>query len=436
MKKIILKLLNVKNAVVERADFELRTNPSGDIEEVLVIGMRPSARQSLRCGKCGRKGKHYDAGTRGRRWRSLDLGTMRVYIESDEPRVVCKEHGVVAAKVPWARHGARVTKDFEDTVAWLTLHTSRSVVSNLMRIEWKTVGNIVKRVYDDIKDAGPDRFGGLVKIGIDETSYKKGHKYMTVIVDHDTGALIWAAEKHGKKVLEGFFRALTEEQRASIRFVTADGAGWIAECVAKWCPNAERCIDTFHVVQWATEALDEVRKGAWRDAKAAAHPKEKRRPGRPAKGETRVPDAASAIKGSKYAVLKNPENLTPGQKAQIEMIAKSDPRLYRAYLLKEKLRLTFRLPIEEAMEELEAWIKWAQHCRLPIFVELQRKIRRHMGAILATIRNELSNARIEAVNNKIKLTVRMGYGFRNIDNLIALIMLRCGKLGVVLPGRG
>jgi transposase len=118
------------------------------------------------------------------------------------------------------------------------------------------------------------------------------------------------------------------------------------------------------------------------------------------------------------------------------MIAKSDPRLYRAYLLKEKLRLTFRLPIEEAMEELEAWIKWAQHCRLPIFVELQRKIRRHMDAILATIRNELSNARIEAVNNKTKLTVRMGYGFRNIDNLIALIMLRCGKLGVVLPGRG
>jgi transposase len=325
--------------------------------------------------------------------------------------------------------------DFEDTVAWLTLHSSRSVVSDLMRIEWKTVGSIVKRVYDDIRDASPDRFDGLVRIGIDETSYKKGHKYMTVIVNHDTGALIWAAEKHGKKVLETFFKALSEDQRGSIRFVTADGAGWIAECVAKWCPNAERCIDTFHVVQWATEALDEVRKCAWRDAKAAAPPKEKRRPGRPAKGETRAADAATAIKGSKYAVLKNPENLTPGQEAQIEMIAKSDSRLYRAYLLKEKLRLIFKLPIEEAMEELEAWIKWARHCRMPVFVELQRKIRRHMDAILATISNGLSNARIEAVNNKIKLTVRMGYGFRNIDNLIALIMLRCGKLNVALPGR-
>jgi transposase len=106
----------------------------------------------------------------------------------------------------------------------------------------------------------------LEAIGIDETSYKKGHKYMTVVVDHETGHLIWAHKGHGKEVLVKFFDAMTEEQRAAIKYVTADGAGWIAECVKLYCPNAERCIDSFHVVMWATNTLDDVRKVAVKDA--------------------------------------------------------------------------------------------------------------------------------------------------------------------------
>ena len=286
-----------------------------------------------------------------------------------------------------------------------------------------------------MKSKAPDPLDGLVRIGIDETSYKRGHKYMTVIVNHDTGALIWAAKGHGKKVLDLFFMAMTEEQRASIKFVTADGAGWITDCVEYWCKDAERCIDPFHVVQWATDALDSVRKGAWRDAKNQESPSTKRSRGRPKKGEEKTLSKASAVKGTRYALLKNPENRTEMQDAQLELIVKSDPRLYRAYLLKEKLRLAFKLPIDKAKEEIESWIKWAQHCRLPEFVELQRKIRRHLDAILAAIGNGMSNARIEAVNNKIKVTIRMGYGFRNLDNMIALLMLRCSKLDVALPGR-
>jgi transposase len=337
--------------------------------------------------------------------------------------------------MPWAGHGSWFTRDFEDAVAWLSLNSSASVVSALMRVEWKTVGNIAKRVYDDRKGKAPSMLDGLVNIGIDETSCKKGHKYMTVIVNHDTGKLIWAAQKHGKKVLEAFFGTLSSEQKASIRHVTADGAGWIADCVAEHCPNADRCIDTFHVVQWATEALDDVRRGAWRDAKAGKA-KAKGRPGRPAKGTPpKVPDRAAVMKDARYPLLKNPENLTEGQAAKLRMVAMSDGRLYRAYLLKEKLRLLFKLTTAEARMEMAAWIKWAQHCRIPQFVELQRKVRRHMEAIFATIENGLSNARIEAVNNKIKLTIRMGYGFRNIDNLLALVMLRCSNVTITLPGR-
>lgn len=429
---IIRKLLGVNGAVVEDVYFE---EVKG--EETMVIRARPNARKSSRCGICGRKSAGYDAGTRHRRWRSLDLGFTRVYIEADEPRVSCGEHGVVAAQVPWARHSARVTRAFEDTVCWLTLHSSRSVVSTLMRVAWNTVGDVVKRVYDDVKESGPGRFDGLVRIGIDETSYKKGHKYMTVVVNHDTGALLWAAKGHGKTVLEQFFKGLSAEQREGILFVTADGAKWIAACVSEWCPNAERCIDPFHVVQWATDALDDVRRMARKEARQTVDSaRATRRPGRPKKGEERTKeDKSGSLKNTRYALLKNPDSLTSAQQVAIDMIEQEDPRLFRAYRLKEHLRTAFRLTAKDAEREFAAWIKWAQHCRIPQFVELQRKIRRHLDAILASIRYGLSNARIEAVNNKIKLTIRMGYGFRNIDNLIALIMLRCSKLHVALPGR-
>ena len=119
-----------------------------------------------------------------------------------------------------------------------------------------------------------------------KTSYKKGHKYMTVVINHDKSSVIWCAPGYGKEVLSQFFELLSEEQRASIRCVSADGARWIASCVEEYCPNALRCIDPFHVVSWATDALDQVRREAWAEAHQQAKNQPKRKPGRPAKGET------------------------------------------------------------------------------------------------------------------------------------------------------
>jgi transposase len=261
----------------------------------------------------------------------------------------------------------------------------------------------------------------------------RGHKYLTVVVNHENGEVIWAAKGHGKDQLNEFFDLLSEEQRVAIELVSADGARWIAEVVADRCPDAVRVMDPFHVVSWATDALDEARKDAWREAKAAQKDRPKRRPGRPRKGEEPPPDEAKAIKGARFSLWKNPEDLNGGQQAQLEMVAISNPKLHRAYLLKEGLRLIFHMPKEDAAHALGRWLSWASRCRIRQFVELGRKVRRHKEAILAAIGHGLSNARIEAVNNKIKLCIRTGYGFRNIDNLIALIMLRCTSLPISLP---
>ena len=264
-KTMVKHLLKIDRMIIEDVCFEANNE-----EEDLVIRARPFSRDTLRCPHCGKRSQGYDMFRKTRRWRSLDFGGTRVYIEAFAPRVRCSEHGVVVAKVPWARHSSGYTYDFEMAVTWLTLHATAQDVAEYFRIEWRMVGAIAQRVQKTLEESQINRFDDLEQIGIDETSYKKGHKYMTVIVNHKTGSLIWAAKGHGKEVLIGFFKGLTEEQRDKIKFVTADGARWIADCVKDYCSNAERCIDPFHVVAWANDALDEVRKSAVRQAKRDA----------------------------------------------------------------------------------------------------------------------------------------------------------------------
>lgn len=254
-KSLVKRLLKINGIVITDAFFEMIND-----DEIFIIRVRPLSRDTCRCPMCGRRCPGYDSSQKMRRWRSLDFGSQRVYIEAFAPRVKCPEHGVLVAKVPWSRHDSGYTYDFETAVTWFALHATTKDVAEYFRIDWHTVGSITRRVQESLEKGQGSRFDNLEEIGIDETSYKKGRKYMTVVVNHKTGHLIWAKKGHGKEVLTEFFKGLTEEQRAKIKYVTADGAGWIADCVRDYCPNAERCIDPFHVVMWATETLDDVRK--------------------------------------------------------------------------------------------------------------------------------------------------------------------------------
>jgi transposase len=264
-KSLIKRLLKIDKITVANVYFETVNE-----EEMLIVRAGPLIRDSLRCPHCGKRCNGYDSSGKIRRWRSLDFGSTRVYIEAAAPRIQCPEHGVVVAKVPWARRDSDYTNDFEAAVTWLTLHATIQDVADFFRIKWDTVGSIARRVQGSLEKERPSRFDNLESIGIDETSYKKGHKYMTVVVDHKTGHLIWAKKGHGKETLSEFFKEMTEEQRAKIKHVTADGARWIADCISDYCPNAERCIDPFHVVAWANSCLDEVRKAIARQAKQEA----------------------------------------------------------------------------------------------------------------------------------------------------------------------
>lgn len=436
------KLLNVKSAVVIGHDFY----SDGESVKHLRIMARPDKWHLNQCPHCGRRCPGYDhASSQNKLWRGLDWGGILVEIEAPTNRIECPEHGVVTAAVPWAYPGSSFTKEFDLTVAWLATYLPRSAVSSYMRIDWATVGRCISRTLHDIEPERSRRLNGLVNIGIDETSYKKGHKYITVIVNHDTNAVVWASEGHGKSVLEQFYRCLTPEQLSSIKVVTGDGAKWITECVNEFTPDCERCVDPFHVVEWAMEALDEVRREVWREAYSEAQKLAKEHPQKPGRPKTDNKEAAmvaaakakaNEIKNSAYALGKAPEHLTEKQQLRVEMVASNNPRLYRAYRIKEKLRLLLKLKdIDEAETELKRWLWWASHSRIPSMVELNKKIRRHKEHILNTIRLGMSNARIEATNNKIKLIVRKAYGFRNIQNMLDMVYLVCSDLVIPLPNR-
>ncbi len=348
-----------------------------------------------------------------------DLAGTRAFVEAELPRVSCPEHGVVAAAVPWARHGVGHTHDFDALVVWLVRQMSKSAVCTLLRIAWRTVGEIIARVMADADAVTGDRLAGLRRIGIDEISYRRGQKYLTVVVDHDTGRLVWLGEGRNKATLVKFFELLGPHRCEQIALVSADGAESIFVAVAEHCPNARQCLDPFHVVAWATKALDEVRNQVWREA---------RRDGQKALADT--------VKGARYALWKNPADLNHRQQAKLADIAATNQPLYRAYLLKEQFRQIFATGGEERVELLDEWLAWAARSKLAPFVDLARRIRVHFRRdIVHTLIYRLSNGRIESTNTKIRLLTRIAFGFKSVEALMALVRLHLGGYDTPLPGR-
>ena len=184
------------------------------------------------------------------------------------------------------------------------------------------------RAWSTSSEKAEDLLGGLRRIGIDEISYRKGHRYLVVVVDHDTGRLGWAANGRDADTVRRFFAELGEERCAKIEKVSCDGVEWIMNVVEEHCPNATICLDPFHVVQWATNALDGVRRDVWNAARQAG-----------------LTDDAKALKGARWALWHNPGNLTSRQRTTLSIIQKTNKPLYRAYLLKEQLRLVFQPPL-------------------------------------------------------------------------------------------
>lgn len=394
--------------------------------DALVVRVRPKAREQARCPKCRRRCPGYDRG-RERRWRSLDCGRVPVFVAAQAPRVRCRRHGVIVAAVPWARHQARHTYGFEETAAWCAVEMSGTATTRLLRCSWRTIGVMVGRVAADLaRHRDGDGLDGLRRIGIDEVSYRRGHRYLVVIIDHERRRLVWAREGRSTRTVMGFFNDLGPRRTDALTHITADGARWISDAVDDRAGHVVQCADPFHVVQWATEALEQVRREVWHQLRREDAATGRRR-------GMRASPRVAALNNTRWAMRINPARHNERHRSQLAWIAATHPRLHRAWQLKEALRAVFALDGEVAMHALDRWISWARRCRIPAFVELARRVERHYQPIAATLNCGLTNALIEGMNTRIRLITRRAYGFHSVENLIALAFLTLGDGRPQLP---
>jgi transposase len=377
----------------------------------VIVTVRLRRRRRV-CGQCGQLvWRTHDY--RVKRWRHLDLGGSRCFLEAELRRVWCPDCGPRLEAVPWARYDSAYTRDLEDLVAFLAQQMAKTPITRLVRIAWDSVGRIVQRVVADHLDER--RLAGLVAIGVDEISYRRGQRYLTCVADHAAGAVVWARPGRNAETLQAFFDQLGE-RKSSIRAVSIDMAGGYENAVRAALPDAEIAFDPFHVVKLANEAVNQVRRADWN-----AHAKSTTTTGR-------------WLKGVRWALLKAPERLTARQHAKLAEVQHGNRRLYRAYLLKEELRALYHLDDPAAAaEHLGAWLTWASRSKLRPFVKLARTIRRYRDGILAAIRLGLSNARLEGLNSKARLISHRSFGFHGPNPLISLIYLCAGGITINPP---
>ncbi|MEY8015253.1 ISL3 family transposase [Mycobacterium servetii] len=373
-------------------------------------------RRRLGCPHCSFTTRHrYDTREVDSSWRHLDTAGRICRILLRRRRLRCPTHGVLAEAVPFARPGSRHTRDFEDLVAWLVTKTDKTTVSTFARVAWRTVGAICERLAPDVLD--PNRLCGLVDIGVDEISWCKHHRYLTLVSDHDSGTIVWGKPGKDSDTLDAFFDELPDEG-ASIEAVSMDMGPAYAKAVRQRVPAAVICVDPFHVVKLVTDALDAVRRQVWQAART-------------------LPDQriARTFKGARWALLKNPADLTDTQAETLREMKRSGGILWRAYQLKEALREVFAGDLDAATvaELLDRWCSRAQRSRIPEFVKAGRTIRKHRAGINAAIERNLSNGRHEGLNTKVRLLVRRAYGFHSAQAALALILLACGPVTLELP---
>jgi transposase len=380
--------------------------------EGVIVSVRLRRRRRV-CSRCGQTGRLAIHGRRVKRWRHLDLGASRCIIECELRRLWCRSCGAQFEAVPWARPGSRYTRDFEDVVAWLAQQMAKTPIAGLLRIAWDTVGRIVARVTADRLD--DRRLEGLVCIGVDEISYRRGQRYLTSVADHRTGAIVWCRAGRNSATLAEFFAELGD-RRHSIRAVSIDMSGEYQRAIRDAIPDAQLCFDPFHVCRLASRATDQVRRDEWN-----AHERSHTATGR-------------WVKGTRWSLLKAPERQTVAQLATLYEVQHANRALYRAFLLREELRLLYHLDDPAlAPAHLNAWLAWASRSRLKPFVRLARTLRAHRDGILAAIRLGLSNGRLEGLNSKIRLISHRSFGFHSADALIALVYLCCTGIVIELP---
>ena len=280
-----------------------------------------------------------------------------------------------------------------------------------LRITWEALASITARVAEDAA-AGTDRLEGLRRIGIDEKSWGKGAgRFLVIVTDHDTGRIAWAAEGRDQATVRGFFDQRGPERTRLLTHVSADGASWIHPVVADKAPQAQICLDAFHVVKWSGDKLDELRRRLAGELRVAGRDGE-----------------AATLGAGMWALRKDYRRLSPGQRGTLADIAAVNKPLYKGYLIKEQVREAFKAKGEAGKTLMRGVTARAHRCRIPEMTSLAKTLSRYKASIEATLDGGPSNGRAEALNAQIDALITRARGFRSAAALMNMITFVHGGL--------
>ncbi|MFH0915812.1 MAG: ISL3 family transposase [bacterium] len=395
-------LLRLQGAIVVGATVD-------EVHDQVLIQVRQHGNAKPHCPTCDRVMGGEVRWTECR-WRHFDLFSVKCFLVAQIREARCPRHGRRLESVPWARGRARHTAVFDQRVASLVQVADKTAAARMFGVAWRTVGRMVERVVKAFLPG--DLLEGLEAIAVDETSYKRGHRYLTVVTDLMTGRVVWVGEGKSAETLGGFFELLGQRRRASISVVCMDMGEAFRNAVQEWLPDADIVYDRFHVVKLLLEAIDEVRRQACRETGGVAkHP----------------------LKNTRFALLRNPKHLRPQDQAAIALVQQTNRRLARAYELRVSFEDLWTLDDEDdARSFLARWTRSALLSRLPPLRKFATTVRTHLEGILGFFRYwRQTSGPIEGMNNKIKLAIHRAYGFHSITALVAMIHLCCS--GIRLP---
>lgn len=345
------------------------------------------------CPECSHLSKVHD--TIEKTWRHLNFFQYEAYLHARVPRTKCDEHGVRMVSVPWATSGSGFTLLFEALILTLVKEMSVATVATLVGETDKKIWRVVNKHVQGNLDK--QDLSGISRIGVDETSISKGHRYVTVFVNMDTKKVIYSTEGKDSTTIQRFMHQLARKGGCieNIKEFSCDMSPAYIKGIHDFFPNAKITFDKFHIIKYLNKAVDEVRKEEQRTEKI--------------------------LTGSKYIWLKNEKNLSIGQKQEFDKISKKRLKTVRAYHLKTVFQEIFYYGNDNGEEQVKQWYSWAIRSRLDPIKEFSRLLKSHWNGIVEYFNSGLTNAILEGTNNLIQQLKRRARGYRSTRNFITMI---------------
>lgn len=405
-KELYSKILGIQ-APWTVTDIELNLK-AGEVK--VYVGQEEGAKQT--CPKCGASCPGYDK--RRRQWRHLDTCQLKTILVAELPRVQCAEHGVISVHVPWAEPGSGFTALYEALVIDWLKEASIQAVSRQLSLSWNAIDGVMQRAVTR----------GLVRrvtesprhIGVDETSFRKGHDYVTIVSNQDGNKVLHVADERKTASLESYYETLTDEQKKGIESVAMDMWPAYIKATRDNIPGAERKIafDKFHVAKYLGDAVDKVRK---QEHKAL------------------MSEGWEDLKGSKYDWLTNLGNLSRKRQRSFKLLRESTLKTARAWAIKDlAMHLWHYVSRTWAKKGWKQWLSWACRCRLEPVKKVAKIIKKHLWGILNAIILKVTNGSSESINSRIKIIKIRARGFRNKARYRNAIYFHLGGLDLYPEG--